>query len=226
MIVSMHIPKTAGTSFNHDLARVFGPRLLADYEDWPESATPESVAHNERRRAEMLADVDAIGERYDAIVGHFVARKYAGVFPVTAIVTMVRDPYQQAVSQYEHAARVTHSPHPGFRLFKEARMTLLDFIEAFPNHQALYFGGMPLEDFAMVGISERYDRSIALFEAIFGITIPRAAVRHNVNPAKHGAEYAIAPEVRRAIERSRQEDIALYRQACERFEKVCSAYGV
>ena len=113
MIVSVHIPKT-GTSLRHDLAQVFAARLLADYEDWPESTTPEGVAHNERRRAEMLADVERIGEQYDAIHGHFVAGKYARVFPVTALVTMLRDPYQHAVSTYEHALRTTDLPRRNF----------------------------------------------------------------------------------------------------------------
>jgi hypothetical protein len=226
MIVSVHIPKTAGTSFNVDLAQVFGARIMYDYGDWPESSTPEAADHNEGRRADMLADAERIGERYDAIHGHFVAPKYAGVFPVTALVTMVRDPYQHTVSTYEHASRDHATSHPGFRLFKEQRMTILDFIEAFPNHQALYIGGMPLDAFAMIGLTERYEQSIALFEAIFGIAMPRAKVPQNVNPAKRGAEYEIAPEVRRAVERSRAEDIALYEHARERFAKLCSAYGV
>jgi Sulfotransferase family len=225
VIVSVHIPKTAGTSFGSNLAQVFGPRLLSDYDDWPESATPEAVDHNERNRAAMLATTAAIGERYDAIHGHFVATKYAGVFPATALVTFVRDPYQHAVSTYEHATRTDDSPHPGFRLFKEARMTLLDFIEAFPNHQSLYLRGVPIDDLAMIGLAERYEQSVALFEAMFDISMPHGT-RQNVNPAKHGAEYEITPEVRRAVERSRAEDIALHRQARERFAQLSSKYGV
>jgi hypothetical protein len=226
MIVSVHIPKTAGMSLRADLAQVFGARLLADYADWPESTTPESMAHNERNRAAMVADAGAIGERYDAIHGHFLARKYAGVFPVTALVTMVRDPYQHAISTYEHATRDSVSPHPDHRAFKEAQMTIVDLIDAFPNHQALYVRGVPLEDFAMIGVTEQYQRSVALFEALFGIPMPRTTVPHNANPTKHAAEYEVAPEVRRAVERSRAEDIALYRRACERFAKLCSTYGV
>jgi hypothetical protein len=226
MIVSVHIPKTAGTSFNGDLGHVFGARLLADYEDWPEIPTPEAAVHNERNRAAVVAGAESIGERYDAIYGHFVAGKYAGVFPLTALVTMVRDPYQHAVSTYEHAMPVAASPHPGHRLITERRMTLLEFIEAFPNHQALYVGEMPLEDFAMIGVTERYEQSVALFEAVFGISMPRTTIRQNTNPAKRGREYEITPEVRRAVERFRAEDIRLYRQAGERLTKLCSAYGV
>lgn len=225
MIVSVHIPKTAGKSFEYDLAQVFGPRLLHDYDDWPESATLEARAHNERNRAAMLAATESIGGQYDAIHGHFLATKYAGVFPVTALVTFVRDPYQHAVSTYEHATRSDDIPHPGFRLFKEARMTLLDFIEAFPNHQSLYLRGVPLDDLAMIGLTERYEQSVALFEAIFGRSMPRAT-RQNANPAKRGAEYEITPDVRCAVERYRAEDIALYRQAHERFAQLCSRHGV
>ena len=105
-------------------------------------------------------------------------------------------------------------------------MTLLDFIEAFPNHQALYIGEMPLEDFAMIGVTERYEQSVALFEAVFGIRMPRATTRQNTNPSKRGAEYVIAPEVRRAVEQFRAEDIQLYRRAGERFRKLCLAYSL
>jgi hypothetical protein len=84
MIVSIHIPKTAGTSLQDDLTQIFGDRLLRDYDDWPESTTPEATANNERRRAAMLADAGLITERYDAIHGHFLAGKYAGVFPIGA----------------------------------------------------------------------------------------------------------------------------------------------
>ena len=92
MIVSVHIPKTAGRSFQHDLAQTFGERLLADYGDWPEITTPEGAAHNERRRAAMLAEAESIAERYNAIHGHFTTRKYANAFPVTALVTIIVTP--------------------------------------------------------------------------------------------------------------------------------------
>jgi hypothetical protein len=227
MIVSVHIPKTGGTSFRIDLQQAFGARLLLDYQDWPaEIATPDCAAHNERCRAEMLADADRIAKRYDVVHGHFVAAKYAGVFPFTALVTMVRDPFQHAVSVYEHAERDAASPHPRSLLRKQGEMTLVDFIEAFPNQQALYVGGLALQDFAMVGVAERYQQSVALFETIFGIPMPRVRERRNVNPAKRAGEYAIAPEVRRAVERSRANDIALYHHASERFAKLCLAYGV
>jgi hypothetical protein len=174
----------------------------------------------------MLAEAESIANRYDAIHGHFTTRKYANAFPVTALVTFVRDPYQHAVSSYEQAVRLVDVPHPGHRRFKQTRMTLLDFIEEFPDHQSVYLAGTPLEELAMIGLTERYAQSVALFEAVFGVTMPRAKVRRNVNPAKDGTAYEVSPDVRRAVERHRAEDIALYRRAREHFAKLCAAHGV
>ena len=74
----------------------------------------------------------------------------------------------------------------------------------------------------MIGVTERYQETVALFGAIFGVTMPSVGRRTNVNPMKSGAGYEIGPEVRRAVDRFRAEDVELYRQACERFEKLCS----
>src|SRR5580704_16722666 len=135
MIISVHIPKTAGVSFLDDLRHAYGERVFADYGDWPELRTPDGRGHNERRRAAMLAASGEFASRYDVIHGHFAARKYVDVFTETALVTFVRDPYQHAVSTYEHAVRDEAGSHPGHRAFKEGHMTIVDLVEAYPNHQ-------------------------------------------------------------------------------------------
>lgn len=226
MIISVHIPKTAGISFREELTKVFGERVLWDDGDWPESDTSEARANNDRRRAQMLAAADAYSARYDAIHGHFTARKYLGVFPVTEMVTWVRDPFQHAVSTYEHAVRDAQIAHPAHRAFKEQQMTAVDLIEAIPNHQSLYLAGIPLDEFAMVGLTERYEQSVALFETFFGIAVPHPRERLNVNPSRQGAEYEIPPAVRKAVERYRAEDLEMYRRATERFDTQCAAYGI
>ena len=169
MLLSIHIPKTAGRSFQHYLQKVFSGRLLADYGDWVEIKTEEGIHRNERRRAEALFRAKHIQQHFDAIHGHYSASKYKGIFTDAEVVAFVRDPYQHAISTYEHASRsdIENHPHPGIRLFREDRMTVVDLIEAFPNHQSLYLSSMPLNDFAMVGLTDAYDRSLALFRALF-----------------------------------------------------------
>jgi hypothetical protein len=226
MIISVHIPKTAGTSFGQDLVGAFGPRIFGDYGDWPEARTPEAQAHNERRRIEMLDRVEEQAAKFDIIHGHFTVNKYLNVFPDSTFVTFVRDPFQHAVSTHEQASREEHDLHPGHRPFKEQQMTVADLVEAYPNHQSLYLAGLPVTEFAMIGLTEWYEQSVALFEAIFGVTLPHVSTLRNANPRKRSNKYEISADVRRAVERHRAEDIELYRRACEGFNARCASYSI
>jgi hypothetical protein len=222
MIISVHIPKTAGRSFQHLLQKRFVARMLSDYGDWLESNTPEAEAHNRRRRQEVIAKLETFSAEYDIIHGHFRASKYLRLFPTMKMLCFVRDPYQHTISAYEQAQRFPTRPdrtdeHPGIRRFQEEQMTLLDFIEAFPNHQSLYVANISLDEFAMIGITEQYEKSIALFGFVFGVDLQRMAQRRNVNPARDSSAYDIPPDVRKAIDRYRGEDVELYRRAQERF---------
>ncbi len=227
MIISVHIPKTAGTSFRCDLRAAFGARLLEDYGDWTEVTTAEAEAHNGRRHAAMLAESASYAERFDVIHGHFSADKYRDVFPDGRLVTFVRDPYQHAMSSYEHAVRETRPiAHPSYRAFRERNMTMADLIEAVPDHQSRYFASVPVDEFAMIGLTERYEASIALFERMFGITMPRVRDLRNANPNRPSTAYAIPAELRTAVERHRAADLEIYRRAAERFDALCGAYEV
>jgi hypothetical protein len=212
------MPKTGGSSFFKNLQDVYGPRVLWHVNDFVEIATPEAIARRERHRARLIGDPVLFAQRFDAIHGHFSARKYAGLFPGARLVTFLRDPFQHAVSCFEFAVRSEDLLHPGHQAFKARNMSVFELIEMYPDHQSMYLDGIPLEEFALVGIYERYEESLRLFESIFGVRIPDHATRENFNPNRRSAGYEISPEVRRAVERHRAGDIELYRRALERFE--------
>ena len=119
MILSIHIPKTAGTSFRHYLGEAFGRRLLSDYGDWPEIRTEEGLRHNEQCRLDMLTRIDAIRKDFDIIHGHYLPEKYKDVVDDPQFLTFVREPYQHAISTYHYAKRNKSYHHPGVRLFHE-----------------------------------------------------------------------------------------------------------
>jgi hypothetical protein len=226
MILSIHIPKTAGTSFRHYLQGVFGRRLLNDYGDWPSIRTEEALRHNEQRRLDMLTRIDAIRKEFDIIHGHYLLEKYMSVFTNPTLLTFVRDPYQHAISTYHHAKRSKAYHNPGVRQFHESQMTLREMIEASPNHQTLFLSGAAIEDFAMAGLTEAYERSIALFRVIFAVGSPASIERRNVNPSQNGKPYEVTDDVRRLVDKYRPEDVALYHRARERFEALARRYGV
>lgn len=226
MILSVHIPKTAGRSFQVYLQDVFGPRLMNDYGDWVEIKTKEGVDHDERRRLDMLSRIVRIRTDFDAIHGHYLPSKYANDVADPRILAFVRDPYQHAISSYHHAVRHEAGTHAAQHLFNDKRMTLVDLIEAFPNHQASYLSGLAVEDLAMVGITEAYERSVALFQVVFGIETRPGVEWQNVNPMQRGKAYKVTDDVRRAVDRYRAEDVALYNRARERFETLARRHDL
>jgi hypothetical protein len=222
MIVSVHVTKTAGTSFGTALRREFGARFMHDDEDWAGYKTPEANARRAANAARMRARRDELLERFDVIHGHFAPEKYAGLFPRTEFVAFFRDPFQQAVSHYQFLSRLPPTlDHPVARDFHAARMTLEDFIawEATRNPQAQLIGELAVEDFAMVGLTEQFARSVVLFNEMFGCRL-ESDVLENTNPTRNGSGYPINESLRRHIARHREEDIDLYRRAEARFDRL------
>jgi hypothetical protein len=223
MLLSVHMPKTGGTSFYKNLQDVYDARLLWHNNDWVEIMTPQAVERRERHRTDLIGELETFRRRFDAIHGHFSARKYSGLFRDARLVTFVRDPFQHAVSCYEFALRSDSLLHPGHDTFKARNMSVVELIEMYPDHQSMYVDGVPLEQFALIAISERYAESLALFERITGLRFPRHDTRENVNPVKPAGAYVISRDVRRAVERHRARDVELYRRAVERFERLRKA---
>jgi hypothetical protein len=226
MIVSIHVPKTAGMSFRLRLEAAFGPRLLRDYTDWIGLETDEVRAQRAEQTAKLRFRRDELLRDYDIIYGQFVADKYAGVFPTTEFTAFFRDPYQRAVSHYEFLLRHSEIGHPLVRKVREDRPSLPELLKAYPNYQSTFLGMVPLEDFAMVAITEQYERGVALFEAAFGKKLPPEVERGNINPERRGSVYEIGPDVRKAIDSHHAGDVELYHRACERFEYLAARYGI
>ncbi|MGH6845701.1 MAG: hypothetical protein ACRECU_13515 [Methylocella sp.] len=226
MIVSIHIPKTAGESFRLRLQSTFASRALFDYGDWVGFDTPDTVARRELRRAVMRARRDELLRDYDIIHGNFVGDKYLGLFPATWFAAFFRDPYQQAVSHYHFILRHPEIDHPGVRAFHEKRMSLLEFIAAFPNMQSRFLGQIGVENLAMVGMKEQYERGVALFEAVFRHKLSPETSRENVNPNRQGDTYLIDAAARKAVDTHSAGDVELYRRACERFDSLSARYGL
>lgn len=226
-ILSLHVPKAAGNSFRALLQAEFGERLMLDYGDWAGFNVPEAIERRNIRTLRMRSRRDEILEKFDAIHGHFVADKYLGLFPNGAFVAFVRDPYQQAASHYHFLLRNPQRDHLEEKMFHDARMTLQDYLswDAFRDHQSQYLGSLAIDDFAMVGISEEFCRSVDLFNSIFGCDL-RGDSLLNVNPDHRGAAYRIDDDVRKAVEKYRSADFELYRRAKEIFARQAARAGL
>ena len=158
MIVSIHVPKTAGTSFGQLLKDRYGPRLMLDYGDWAGFDSPEAIAHRARRTSEMRGRREEIERDYDVIHGHFVADKYEELFSPTLFVAFFRDPYQQAISNFTYLKSNPQISHPAVKIFHDAEMSVFDYLswDAVRNPQLAFLGRVPIDSLAMVGLTEQF----------------------------------------------------------------------
>lgn len=218
MIISVHIPKTAGSSFREGLERHLGERLLTDYEDRPLS---DSISDRWRRlktRIEVRYRAHDLTAKYAAVHGHFIATKYLPLGDRAALCAFFRDPVERLLSQHRY---MTSTPDPKNTMwvkFDARKMTPAQYA-LLPRQKRLYrlfTGGLPMERFAFVGITEEYETSLRLFKAIFGIDVPYRRVNVDAHVPND-----ISPDQLTGVKIAQQANSLIYEQARRRFGTLC-----
>ncbi|MYF13010.1 MAG: hypothetical protein F4229_18890 [Gammaproteobacteria bacterium] len=106
MLVSIHIPKTGGTTLRESILKpALGDRLKMDYGDKP-LATEVSVRNESALAFEPPPD---LASRYDCVHGHFLATKYLSENFPCQFAVWFRDPVQRMVSRYFDGKRTQGS---------------------------------------------------------------------------------------------------------------------
>ncbi|MFK8041798.1 hypothetical protein, partial [Congregibacter sp.] len=160
MLISVHMPKTAGSSFQATLAAHYGDALKLRYEDKPlhRSAWSRnfdaSVSSLRNRGTKISAD------ELSCIHGHFLPLNYRFAKPQTNMrfVTWLRDPVQRLVSHYHYWKRSYQPGQSGplhQRMIEEG-WTLEEFARCkeLRNIYSVFLWGFPLERFDFIGITE------------------------------------------------------------------------
>src|SRR6185312_12078846 len=170
-LISVHLPKTGGTSFKASLMTHFGDRYRDDCND-------QVLCHSRLDRYQAaLATGAAIAERglddIECVHGHFLPVKYQRLDSVRALtfVTWVREPVARMLSHYDYW-RENYDPQTAarhHRQFIEEGWSLEQFClsEQFRNIYTQYLWGFPLERFAFIGITEHYREDMLDFSERF-----------------------------------------------------------
>ena len=232
MILSIHMPRAAGTSLSESLHRQFGERLLLDYGDAAEFTTPQAIRHRAARTVATRQRAGDIARDYDAIHGHFIADKYMGLFPDARFIAVFRDPYEQALSDYVYLStfeyRYRGKRHAIVEMFRQAKMTFEEFLvwDVVRNPQSQLLGSLGLDALAVVGIREQFGRTVALINRRLGLDL-RSDIRLNAGFDHVPPDlFDRNPRWRPLVDEYRDRDLALYRSAKERFEQDALATGL
>jgi hypothetical protein len=202
MLISVHIPKCGGITFEHVLRRIFGRRRLwLHYEPPPGSQ-------------EVMPD-RLIPEGIRCVHGHFPSDAFDDLVPQAELVTWLRDPVERVVSSYHHFLRHPDPTNPSCRRMMEERMTLEQFAELGPmrNEAARYLAGKPLSTFRFVGVTDRFSESLEALGDALGIEAPAEPPRENVNPGRLTERYPIPDGTYERIRELNLLDLTAYEEA-------------
>jgi len=224
LIVSVHIAKTGGCSFGSYLKSQFGDEMYFIYhclrcESFLYATTRDRV--HEMQQSDCAGHGTTVEKIAQAIKdnhircihGHFAPKLFSPYFNNPAFVVWFRNPADRAVSEYEFLRRCPDAARKKLKpLLEEGRQ--VEFYEHIANVQSRFIGGMPLEKFDFIGITEHFERDIRLFARQFGLP-DKEIPQENVNPQKGVGHYALDPETRAMLERINSVGMHLYRAACE-----------
>jgi len=199
-----HIPKTAGTSLRVSTIKAsWSWKVYSDYD--VESRVTSPLIKSIYATGDIGRIVE-INNRKTMLAGHFPVIKYIRYYPVYRVISFLRDPVQRVLSHYHDLKR--RIDYPG---------TLEDFINEpqYRNVQSRFLEGVPLEAIGMVGISEFYSESLALFSKLYGLKIPVNEL--NLNKDKKNSFYLIPGELTEQIRRMNLIDCSMYEKAMRLF---------
>jgi hypothetical protein len=172
-------------------------------------------------------DIEAMGRDYDVIHGHVHVRKYAALN--RPYITWVRDPVSRMESHYsviKSRALPIKAPAATKKL-KRWDLCFVDYCKVRGNVLHFYFGHMKVEDFAFVGVVERYRESLRLFSKLTGKKVPRYSVKNRrLGESRFYEKIQITEEMRKGCRSFVEKDLLFYEQANLRLDEELRRYEI
>jgi hypothetical protein len=188
-VLSVHVPKTAGSTFGNLLTAIYGrDRVYKDYDDYPMNPLSRCHVDPEGWRELARAQVGSIGPEFAAVHGHFAVEKYRGAFPEARRIAWVRHPVAWVTSLYwfwKSARRDDPgTTNPLIHRLLDEDLSLVEFASdpsVRDRVSGTFLAGVEPGDVFFLGIQEQFDDEIRDLVRMMGWP-PIAAGFENRNP--------------------------------------------
>ncbi len=221
MLISVHLPKTAGSSFHQVLSDHFGGGLHRDYADFPLHAPSWKRCSSALWNA-LKTGVHRTPSGIHCIHGHFLPVKYRWLHdpdePVK-FVTWLRHPVERLISHYyfwqDHPELAMDAPLHQQVLTERWSLEKFCQAPALRNTYSRFLWGFPLQRFDFIGITEHFDSDLQDFSRRFLCQPIVTPPKMNAGRSDSNRE-TLSSSIRRRVEHFHHRDMLLYRWACQR----------
>jgi hypothetical protein len=218
-LIFIHVPKAAGTSVKQVFERWFGTGLIEHYFD------------EQRHLRPAVLDLDRLHAKDApvAVYGHFNRQRGFGVehdYPgVGQFVTLLRDPYDAAISAYHYLRRSGHDWHDQSRVPKDS---LYRFLLDTPPNILNHFPRIVTRDnfreliealFIEIGVMTHLSESVRRIAARLGMPFDDAMLPHaNATPHAQAPDF----DLRGIYREMHPLEHEVYHYAASRFEPTAA----
>ena len=230
MYISIHIPKTAGTSLSIIFDYGCNRRIWYDYSELKVLQTDlQANAEQQAKKQQLLAPHKMfLVENFEFIHGHFYYSKYRNFFEQAKFITCLRNPIDRLVSHYYHLLDEADENYWLFNELSSGQMDIVDLasIEGIGNIHSKYLMGKDIMDYDFVFLSEKLPESIYHFQLLhefqrndeyMNLPGPQSIPRKNIQGSKHTKREVISDKLLCKATSLLKEDNELYQRGVEKF---------
>lgn len=184
-LISVHLPKSGGTSIRGSLERQFGSRALFDYGRGPLGPHRDAVE-------------PGLPEGIDLVHGHFRPGRYEAVQPAFRF-TFLREPIDLFLSFYFFWRTLPYQGQALHRRFLDEQPTLEAFATWDPIRRLssdTFFGGYDMGRFDFIGFHETRAEDMLRLNVLAGLELEPER-RDNVTQAGNEERAAVRADARR-----------------------------
>lgn len=216
----IHIPKTAGTSFREAAIKHWSAKkVLSDYGASKHSSPVVTrLVHADRDYHQFNLYLEK--QSIKMLSGHAPVRFYRRIFPANRLITFVRDPVERVISHFRTACQ--------FQSFSGSLEEFCTNPENI-NLQSRYLAQMPIELIGFIGLTERFEESLQLFNQQYNQKFLPLQLNQQASIERGRSKRdEVSQKEHDLITLHNGEDIALYAAAKQLFESrlTCSQQNV